>query len=83
MLTVVASPTVLSKLCLIVSIILFPSSYYSIMSSNQLLNFAGKVAVITGAARGLGREYALLLASRGASVVGVYLLPPKKMVMLN
>ncbi|KAH9398769.1 hypothetical protein TYRP_018580 [Tyrophagus putrescentiae] len=39
------------------------------MSSNQLLNFAGKVAVITGAARGLGREYALLLASRGASVV--------------
>ena len=44
------------------------------MSSNQLLNFAGKVAVITGAARGLGREYALLLASRGASVVGVYLL---------
>lgn len=34
------------------------------------LSFDGRVAVITGAARGLGREYALLLASRGASLVG-------------
>lgn len=31
--------------------------------------FEGRVAVITGAGRGLGREYALLLASRGAKVV--------------
>ena len=33
------------------------------------VGFEGKVAVITGAGGGLGREHALLLASRGAQVV--------------
>jgi NAD(P)-dependent dehydrogenase (short-subunit alcohol dehydrogenase family) len=33
------------------------------------LDFSGRVAVVTGAGRGLGREYALALAARGASVV--------------
>jgi NAD(P)-dependent dehydrogenase (short-subunit alcohol dehydrogenase family) len=39
------------------------------MGSRAMGRFDGQVAVVTGAGGGLGREYALLLAAEGASVV--------------
>lgn len=39
------------------------------MSDNSKLDFTGQVALVTGAGRGLGREHALLLASRGCKVI--------------
>ncbi len=39
------------------------------MTDLRSLDFEGRVAVVTGGGRGLGRSYAMLLASRGAKVV--------------
>ena len=39
------------------------------MTPDPLFDFAGKVALVTGGSRGLGREMVLALAQRGADVL--------------
>ena len=39
------------------------------MKQRDTLDFSGQVAIITGAGRGLGRQHAHLLASRGCKVL--------------
>jgi bile acid-coenzyme A ligase len=40
-----------------------------VSSTDDTRNFKGRVAIVTGAGNGLGREYAMLLGRRGAKVV--------------
>src|SRR5918912_2011743 len=48
---------------------MFAGSAPTEVGSMADVGFEGRVAIVTGAGGGLGREHALLLASRGAQVV--------------
>ncbi|MGT2479064.1 SDR family NAD(P)-dependent oxidoreductase (plasmid) [Methylobacterium oryzae CBMB20] len=50
-------------------------------SSNSLFRLDGKVAVVTGAARGIGRASAAALAQAGADVVGIDIAGPVSSIM--
>ena len=46
-----------------------PENIFTFLKMSNILNFGGRVVVVTGAGGGLGRTYALAFAARGASVV--------------
>jgi len=52
-----------------------PRSRRQSLDSTPMPDLTGKVAIVTGAGRGLGRQMALALAEAGADVVAVDILP--------